>query len=114
MVGVLAQRLVRTLCEKCRVADDEVMNPEGRRIRTWRGAGCESCNGTGYRGRQGIFELMELNEEIRNLVMKDADASVLTEAARRQGMRSLREDGWLKIERGVTTVEEVIRVTQEF
>ncbi len=114
VVGVLAQRLVRTICEKCRVAADEIINPEGRRIRTWRGAGCEHCSGKGYRGRQGIFELMELNEEIRDLVMKDMDASVLTEAARRRGMRSLREDGWLKIERGVTTVEEVIRVTQEF
>ncbi len=114
VVGVLAQRLVRTLCEQCRVADDEVINPEGRRIRTWRGTGCEHCNGKGYRGRQGIFELMELNEEIRNLVMKDADAGMLTDAARRNGMRNLREDGWLKIERGVTTVEEVIRVTQEF
>ncbi len=55
-----------------------------------------------------------MNEEIRSLVMKDSDAGVLTEAARRHGMRSLREDGWLKIENGVTTVEEVIRVTQEF
>jgi len=91
-----------------------VVNPEGRRIRTWRGAGCENCNGSGYKGRMGIFELMELNDEIRDLVMKNADASVLTAAARKRGMRNLREDGWLKIERGETTVEEVVRVTQEF
>lgn len=114
VVAVLAQRLVRSICPKCRIAADDIVNPEGRRIRTWRGAGCDHCGGSGYRGRQGIFELMELNDEIRNLVMKDSDASVLTEAARRHGMRSLREDGWLKIENGVTTVEEVIRVTQEF
>ena len=114
VVAVLAQRLVRSICPKCRVAADDIVNPEGRRIRTWRGAGCDNCSGMGYRGRQGIFELMELNDEIRNLVMKDSDAGVLTECARRRGMRSLREDGWLKIENGVTTVEEVIRVTQEF
>jgi type II secretory ATPase GspE/PulE/Tfp pilus assembly ATPase PilB-like protein len=96
------------------MAGDDIVNPEGRRIRTWHGTGCDNCSGTGYRGRQGIFELMELNDEIRSLVMKDSDAGVLTEAARRHGMRSLREDGWLKIENGVTTVEEVIRVTQEF
>jgi general secretion pathway protein E len=114
VVAVLAQRLVRTICEKCKIAADDVINPEGRRIRTWRGAGCEHCRGTGYRGRQGIFELMELNDEIRQLVMKNADASVLTDAARRGGMRNLREDGWLKLERGATTTDEVIRVTQEF
>jgi type II secretory ATPase GspE/PulE/Tfp pilus assembly ATPase PilB-like protein len=114
VVAVLAQRLVRSICPKCRVAGDDIVNPEGKRIRSWRGAGCDNCGGAGYRGRQGIFELMELNEEIRSLVMKDSDAGVLTEAARRRGMRSLREDGWLKIENGVTTVEEVIRVTQEF
>ncbi len=114
VVGVLAQRLVRLICKECRVASDDIINPEGRRIRTWRGAGCERCNGSGYRGRQGIFELMELNDEIRQLVMKNADASVLTDAARRNGMRSLRDDGWMKIENGVTTVEEVVRVTQEF
>jgi type II secretory ATPase GspE/PulE/Tfp pilus assembly ATPase PilB-like protein len=57
---------------------------------------------------------MELNDEIRQLVMKNADASVLTDAARRGGMRNLREDGWLKLERGATTTDEVIRVTQEF
>jgi len=114
VVAVLAQRLVRTICPNCRIAGDDIVNPEGRRIRTFRGAGCDNCGGSGYRGRQGIFELMEMNDELRSLVMKDSDAGVLTECARRRGMRSLREDGWLKIENGVTTVEEVIRVTQEF
>jgi type II secretory ATPase GspE/PulE/Tfp pilus assembly ATPase PilB-like protein len=57
---------------------------------------------------------MELNEEIRNLVMRNEDASIITGAARRNGMRTLREDGWLKVARGMTTAEEVIRVTQEF
>ena len=62
----------------------------------------------------GIFEMMDLNEEIRDLIMSNADATKLTDAARRNGMRNLREDGWEKIARGVTTVEEVMRVTQEF
>ncbi len=114
VVGVLAQRLVRLICQECKVASDDVINPDGKRIRTFRGAGCEACNGTGYKGRQGIFELMEMSDEIRGLVMKNADASVLTAAARKNGMRSLREDGWMKIELGSTTVEEVVRVTQEF
>jgi len=62
----------------------------------------------------GIFELMELNEELRASIMRSEDASKLTTIARKYGMRNLREDGWQKIARGVTTVEEVMRVTQEF
>ncbi len=114
VVAVLAQRLVRIICKDCRAAGETVDTPDGRRVRTYRGAGCESCRGIGYRGRMGIFELMELNDEIRQLVMENRDAAVLTAVARRNGMRNLREDGWGKIERGVTTVEEVVRVTQEF
>jgi type II secretory ATPase GspE/PulE/Tfp pilus assembly ATPase PilB-like protein len=82
-------------------------------IQTFKGAGCEECFGTGYTGRVGIFELMELNEEIRRKIIANADAVELTQAARRNGMRNLREDGWLKIHQGVTTVDEVMRVTQE-
>jgi type II secretory ATPase GspE/PulE/Tfp pilus assembly ATPase PilB-like protein len=72
------------------------------------------CFGTGYRGRVGIFELMELNEELRNAIMRNEDASKITAIARRNGMRNLREDGWMKVAQGVTTPDEVIRVTQEF
>jgi len=114
LVGVLAQRLVRKICAECRTEDETVTAPDGRRIKTYRGAGCDACLGSGYKGRLGIFELMDMNEELRSLIMANADASRLTDAARRNGMRNLREDGWLKIEQGVTTVEEVIRVTQEF
>ncbi len=114
VVGVLAQRLVRKICERCKVSDGDVVDPDGKRVRSFRGAGCADCNNTGYRGRMGIFELMELDEKMRQLIMQDADAGVLTDAARRHGMRSLREDGWLKIANGMTTPEEVIRVTQEF
>ncbi len=114
LVAVLAQRLVRKICWHCKTEDGLVDTPGGKQIRTWRGAGCEQCIGTGYSGRVGIFELMEMNEELRRLIMRNEDASVLTASARRDGMRNLREDGWEKIARGVTTVEEVLRVTQEF
>jgi type II secretory ATPase GspE/PulE/Tfp pilus assembly ATPase PilB-like protein len=83
-------------------------------VDTWRGAGCEQCGGSGYRGRAGIFELMEMNDELRDLVMQNADASRLTVAARNAGMRNLREDGWMKVGLGLTTADEVMRVTQEF
>jgi general secretion pathway protein E len=114
LVAVLAQRLVRLICPQCRQAAGEVTAPNGDRLPSFRGAGCEHCFGTGYRGRVGIFELMELNEELRAIIMRNEDASVITAAARRNGMRNLRDDGWEKIARGVTTPDEVIRVTQEF
>jgi len=114
MVAVLAQRLVRVICAECRVPHESRITPEGERIETFQGAGCDRCYGTGYRGRVGIFELMELNEELRTSIMKNEDASILTAIARRNGMRNLREDGWAKVRRGVTTAEELMRVTQEF
>jgi len=79
-----------------------------------RGSGCSHCFGSGYTGRVGIFELMELNDEIRRLIVRNEDATVLTAAAKNNGMRTLREDGWNKVAEGVTTPEEVLRVTQEF
>ncbi len=90
------------------------MTPMGEEIDTFQGSGCEECEGSGYKGRAGIFELMELNDELRHLIMASADASRLTEAARRNGMKSLREDGWMKVGQGMTTAAEVTRVTQEF
>jgi general secretion pathway protein E len=114
LVAVLAQRLVRVICPRCRQSAGEVTSPNGDRIPAFHGAGCEHCFGTGYRGRVGIFELMELNEELRAIIMRNEDASVITAAARRNGMRNLRDDGWDKVARGVTTSDEVIRVTQEF
>ncbi len=114
LVAVLAQRLVRVICPGCKERDGERLTPAGELIPAWRGRGCERCFGTGYLGRVGIFEMMEMNDEIRKLIMAGADAAALTEAARRHGMRPLREDGWLKVRQGVTTAEEVLRVTQEF
>ena len=114
LVAVLAQRLVRVICPDCRESAGMVMTPDGERIESFHGAGCDSCHGTGYRGRVGIFELMELEEQIRGAIMRNEDAAKLTALARRNGMRNLREDGWDKIRRGITTVDEVVRVTQEF
>ena len=114
VVAILAQRLVRLICAGCRESAGRVLNPWGEHVEAFQGRGCEVCNGSGYKGRAGIFELMELNEEIRELIMKGADASKLTDAARRNGMRQLREDGWMKVKHGLTTAEEVTRVTQEF
>ena len=114
VVAVLAQRLVRLICKHCKVSSGTRIAPSGEIIETFKGAGCEACSGTGYSSRLGIFELMEMNEELRKLVMANSDAGVLTQAARRNGMRNLREDGWQKVATGQTTAEEVMRVTQEF
>ncbi len=114
LVAVLAQRLVRVICPRCRQPDGQALAPSGEMVESFRGAGCENCFNSGYRGRVGIFEMMQLNDEIRRLIMKNEDASILTAAALRNGMHTLREDGWGKIAAGVTTVDEVMRVTQEF
>jgi general secretion pathway protein E len=114
VVAVLAQRLVRVICAGCKASAGKALTPFGHSVDVWRGAGCEKCGGSGYRGRAGIFELMEMNDELRNLVMQNADASRLTVAARNAGMRNLREDGWMKVGLGLTTADEVMRVTQEF
>jgi len=114
VVAVLAQRLVRVICEHCKVESGTRIAPDGNTVVCYAGRGCEQCFGSGYSGRMGIFELMELGDEIRQLIMKNADAASITNVARRNGMRNLREDGWLKVMSGVTTADEVMRVTQEF
>jgi type II secretory ATPase GspE/PulE/Tfp pilus assembly ATPase PilB-like protein len=113
VVAVLAQRLVRVICPHCKVKGPMALSPDGELVQTWKGVGCGECGGRGYQQRMGIFEMMEINDEIRKMIVNGDDASVLTRAARRHGMRSLREDGWMKVETGMTTVDEVLRVTQE-
>ena len=113
LVAVLAQRLVRVICPHCKEPAGHTLSPAGDMVETFRGAGCPECNGRGYTSRVGIFEMMNVDDEIRKLIMANADASVLTQVARRNGMRNLREDAWRKIESGLTTVAEVLRVTQE-
>jgi len=114
LVAVLAQRLVRVICQHCKRPAGTALSPEGEMVQTWKGTGCVECGGRGYSQRMGIFEMMEVNDEIRRMIIKGEDAGALTRTARRNGMRNLREDGWLKVQNGVSTVEEVMRVTQEF
>jgi general secretion pathway protein E len=114
LVAVLAQRLVRVICERCKEKNGTRIAPTGDIVQCYKGRGCDDCFGSGYTGRVGIFELMELDDGIRQLIMKNEDAVAITNAARRIGMRNLREDGWAKVASGVTTPDEVMRVTQEF
>jgi len=119
LLGVLAQRLVRKVCEKCRRSAEitptvqRELGGDGAAAEIYEGTGCEACAQTGYRGRSGIFELLLVNEVIRPLILKRSSADMLKDAAVQQGMRTLREDGWHKVRTGVTTVAEVVRVTQE-
>ncbi|MBN1355551.1 type II secretion system ATPase GspE [bacterium] len=117
----LAQRLVRTICPECRrsiqvdhraLEELEVDNGNGGQITVYQGEGCKRCNKTGYRGRTGIYEMFIINDEIRQLILDKASANILKREARKFGMRTLREDGWQKVKSGMTTIEEVMRVTQ--
>ena len=122
VMAILAQRLLRVVCDECKeayIADEESLDsigitPEmaaGRNI--YRGRGCSSCLNTGYRGRTGIFELMILDDSIKNLILKTSDANAIKRQAIDQGMFSLRQDGVQKVLDGITTIEEVFRVTEQ-
>jgi general secretion pathway protein E len=118
--GVLAQRLVRRICQNCRVPDEPdpgdllaIGVTDARGIRLYRGGGCEACRKTGYKGRVGIYELFTITEEIRSLILRKAATGEIRPVAVEQGMVTLREDAWAKARAGQTTVEEILRVTQE-
>ena len=122
LVGVLAQRLVRTVCPHCRISyrpDEQILQQlfEGGQIphnaTFYRGRGCSHCMKVGYLGRTGLYELLEVTDPIRQLVTTNADASTIRQQALKMGMRSLRQAGLAKVLAGETTVEEVLRVTQE-
>ncbi len=117
---VLAQRLVRLICKQCKeetpTVDLDAMRAEyGDLVPevVYRGKGCRNCQGTGFRGRQGIFELMPVTEEIRALIIERVSSGVLRRKATEQGMRSLREDGWRLVREGKTTIDEVVSNTME-
>ena len=116
--AVLAQRLVRVLCPHCKQADCSATSeqlkaklgiPQENTI--YKSVGCRECRNTGFFGRQAIFEWMDTNEEIRQLILKSASTDQIRNAARRDGMRTLAEDGWRLVAAGITTVEEVLSVT---
>jgi general secretion pathway protein E len=118
--GVLAQRLVRRICSACRMedtpseADLEALGVDRRGTYTlYRGKGCDDCRGTGYRGRFGIYELFPITDDVRSLVLRRASTPEIRRHAIEAGMTTLRLDGWLKARNGLTTVEEILRVTQE-
>ncbi len=120
ILGVLAQRLVRVICSHCKEEQamesgmlEEIGFPMDADTRVYEGKGCKECGQTGYQGRLGIFELMLMDEEIRRLTISNADATKLRKAAVRGGMTTLRDDGFEKIKQGITTIAEVLRVTQE-
>lgn len=137
LIGVMAQRLARKICPKCRepyevdVADlhrfgyrpeskgemERILGVEKaeelrerKTITLWRGVGCDNCRGSGFRGRLGVYSLLEMNEEIQDLIVRRAPLSDVREAARANGMLELKEDGLYKVLEGITTPEEVMRV----
>jgi type II secretion system protein E len=118
--AVLAQRLVRVLCPECKVEDTTPTTADLKRqvgiapnVKVYRGVGCQACRNTGYHGRHGIFEWMDLNNEIRQMVLKSSSSGEMREVAVRNGMRSLSDDGWRLIGMGITTPEEVMRVAKD-
>jgi general secretion pathway protein E len=121
LVAVLAQRLVRVLCPHCKEAytptDVELqeigIRPPGRPITLYRATSCAACSQTGYRGRMGIFELMTIDDEIRQLVSQNVDSKTIKKAATSKGMGTLRADGARKVVSGLTSIAEVVRATEE-
>jgi general secretion pathway protein E len=119
--GILAQRLVRLLCPECRepyspspgVLREMGIGARGDGLTLYRPKGCSRCGQTGYRGRIGIFELLDITDQMRESILDKTGANVIRERGIDQGMRLLREDGWEKVQKGLTSVEEVLRVTME-
>ena len=122
VIGILAQRLVRVACPYCQVP----YAPDPAILKEWKldgqtiaglniieAKGCEKCSLTGYWGRTGIFEFLEVTNSIQKLILERKDSNIIKEAARKNGMRTLREDGWMKVKQGVTTISEVLRATRE-
>ena len=117
--AAMAQRLVRAICENCR----EAYTPTDREIkmlgqfsktmpdRMFHGAGCEKCGRSGYKGRKGIFEIFKVDDTVQRLIFDHAPATLLRQRARELGMRTLREDGMLKVANGMTSLSEILRVT---
>jgi len=122
LIGILAQRLVRVVCPHCRepyrpedmfLKQAGISAGEASRIELMKAKGCSECGFTGYKGRTGIFEFLRVTDEVRALILGKKDSQVIKEFARRKGMRTLREDGWLRAKEGRTTLQELMRVTQE-
>ena len=116
----IGQRLVRVICPDCKARiepDKEILKEFGihnvNNVKIYKGSGCETCKFTGYKGRTAIYEFLIMNDEIREMVLKRSSSGQIKNKALELGMRTLRMDGWEKIEKGLTTIDEVIRVTKE-
>lgn len=123
VILIQAQRLVRKICKNCIEEveyDKKIIKELGvsdellKDMKFYKGKGCEVCGRTGYKGRIAIFEVMPITPKLRELILQGASSDEIREAAREEGMRTLREDGIVKIKKGITTVEEVLRITTEF
>jgi type II secretory ATPase GspE/PulE/Tfp pilus assembly ATPase PilB-like protein len=121
LLAVLAQRLVRKICQSCKeeLKDSEsvferlkIAPPNGLPVRLWKGAGCPECKESGYKGRVGIFELMMVDERFHDPILRRAGAPEYLRLAREKGMRTMFEDGLIKAVHGQTTIEELLRMTQ--
>jgi general secretion pathway protein E len=126
LVGVLAQRLVRVLCHECKKPyaptqeeldaahiTPRILAEAGNPKVLYKSAGCPACQGTGYQGRTGIYELMLVDDDVRQLILKNVDSNTIKKKAVERGMLTLLEHGASKIARGITTAAEVLSVTAE-
>lgn len=125
LVACLAQRLVRKICKYCKV-EEKIISPHIRaevadvmqcapdEVQAWKGAGCVECNHSGYSGRVAIYEIFLIDEKVQDMISDNDSTSNLRRAARESGMKTLREDGWIKLAKGLTTIEEVSRITGNF
>jgi general secretion pathway protein E len=120
LIGAMAQRLVRRICPHCitdrQLSDDEVRTlrisvPDGKRVKVKEGAGCVECRGTGYLGRSGIFEILPIDDGVKELIVQGKDSPEIKREAVHRGMRTLRQSALRKLAEGITTFEEVVRVT---
>ncbi len=120
LIGAMAQRLVRKICPKClserTLSNEEAASlrltvPPGKKIKVKEGQGCHDCRGTGYLGRCGIFEILPIDESIKHLIVEGRDAPEIKREAVKNGMRTLRQSALRKLAEGITTFEEVVRVT---
>ncbi len=121
VIGIIAQRLCRKICSNCKEPYKvpaelpaqvrlQAGRPEGQMVTLYEGKGCEECRYKGYKGRIGLYELLTMNEEIAELVVRRAPVADIRDAAKANGMKELREDGLMKILEGMTTPDEVMRV----
>jgi len=120
VILIVAQRLVRTICAECRVEENIPVpaliqlgfsEEEAQSVKAYKGKGCSVCNGTGYKGRIALYEVMPLREELKEMILEGASADELKKTAVRLGMKTLRASGLTKIKTGVTTIEEVLKIT---